>query len=1532
MGIHLFCGNPRVDEHEWNQVVEICQIINQHFDKTKPIFLLYNFNLSTTCQIDLMIIQEKGISILELKSYKGEIIGNENKNDKWSVKTETCEVELPVNVFVQLLKEGNSLRKKLERIRKDSFPNINERNIKKIDCWGYFEKGSSFDINQIPPQYHKWFDVITGDDLIRKLSFVNTGYKLDKKDMLEIKNNLNVSSCPEDDPRLSFLFIEKLEDNWLPKIESISKEYLAEVKTGLLEMGELDSNQDWIINLKARIFEDGKLSKKSNSTKSIDEILKLSNYSIITGVAGSGKTTFLHQVYEKVLSNKTQYKTPIYISLREIQQYKIDDHFYLTYKKNDLPLPSEKDFDDKFSLEISKLIIYSYFQSLAVDEDLIKRKEVFLVLFEKLLQDNQFVFCLDGYDEISKGKKLVDNWLGFLSRNNIPFILTTRPIDLVRLEKILGINGLHYYWLLFPNKEEITKYLESRANKLGIKLPNVKYENFTPMQLSIRSQFPIKLDLNENQEFEFLIYGQVLWEAFKNNSSIISRITSMDDITRLLKSEKAERNGKEYSMYDFLNGPLKCLYTKDDNRYDASIKSVCGELAYLSYLGGIDSEYIVKLYKENPFNSLFVDIVTLPDVTKSVSYFIRPQLRDYFALQYIYSQYTNGKIVSLINSDVMKLFHNLLKSKKPWETKNDLTKYGTNSNEIIMKYLVTHPIRLKPTELVTESIVMDHLLIMSRFRMGVPEWYENLIQGIVSEIINERDTIRNERLSSGLLSILERIPERTLNTAYDSIINDIDFDGHSESVSPYQYKKQIREIFPEFDAPLVSHIQDLFNELNRLSENNYCKACDVEKLIKEYDEKIKSYSLSENDLDAEENDDLNSLIDVKYTHYLTHEIDEKSSLTYVLNLLESTIDGRIKNWAIMANEIYSLYSLEGLLRHRADFSNDDYLQYFASRLIGVAKTKHLALYANSIWYNLLRGMATDGGGFIPGPEMIYEYGFDAIDSLLKKEVIWEGLVGDLFTKVIHSDDNARIGNLLFNNIRKHVSYELFKQLTTNLISILTPFRGGNSNEQRDCLKGFEDVWMPILLDSGVEGLYLISYLELEDFDFTKEQLEKIFQEVKVLVRIKHSLEVNPQLLEYLMKKEFPITWTDFLYLLGIKMKSDSFFRELVSNVSEDTLLNTLNNLDTTKDKLLAAIISRKNLDYLRDFLSVYLVGINSIDNETLYQNWLKQYFSDNKEPFGKHQLVQYAKLWVLSEIMKYDLIDEIFSNNMLDFKKLTEFFKDSYTFYGRELVENLPINEFWDRNISERIIKNILTIMIESLEYEHRPSHDYYIKTLFPYLDAYPSLNDMVYSYIAKLVSTEFGYADSNYLLLYYKENPHSKFKKMFLKTVKSIDSKQEIQNILVIAKYQLSNLENKGIFEKKVLDKQTKLLLEYIGEIIDILIDKDLELLENSIYNEMDNSNFDLLDLAVKTNNSKINEYIMKILQYAIPFYHVDILLDVIEEHCDINKLKKELRKIKKNLLEELKELKDEKRKWRIDKLEKTIERCTSLIEQIEL
>jgi len=190
MAVKVFCGEEFEYEHEWNQFKELYDIIYEKYANTdENIYILSNFRLAKV-QIDVLILTEKGTAIIDLKSYKGKVIGNENRD--WKVIKNEEEISLHKNLFKQLQDQKFDLFKKLKQIRIGNFEDIEEEKLVFIKCWGYFKKGSSYDITQIGEGAHIWFGVITADDLIDKMKWINARYKLRMKDMDAIVKGLNL--------------------------------------------------------------------------------------------------------------------------------------------------------------------------------------------------------------------------------------------------------------------------------------------------------------------------------------------------------------------------------------------------------------------------------------------------------------------------------------------------------------------------------------------------------------------------------------------------------------------------------------------------------------------------------------------------------------------------------------------------------------------------------------------------------------------------------------------------------------------------------------------------------------------------------------------------------------------------------------------------------------------------------------------------------------------------------------------------------------------------------------------------------------------------------------------------------------------------------------------------------------------------------------------------------------------------------------------------------------------------------------------
>lgn len=134
-------------------------------------------------------------------------------------------------------------------------------------------------------------------------------------------------------------------------------------------------------------------SKSKISTASIQELFKEHQYITLKGTAGSGKSTIVKYLFVNAI--QTKYKIPIKIELRYLNDY----------KGNIISFIQDKIFK---------------FQGLTNSDN----------ITEKLMQSGDFIFFLDGYDEIISTKKQqitkdIDDLVKRYNRNN--YMLTSRP-------------------------------------------------------------------------------------------------------------------------------------------------------------------------------------------------------------------------------------------------------------------------------------------------------------------------------------------------------------------------------------------------------------------------------------------------------------------------------------------------------------------------------------------------------------------------------------------------------------------------------------------------------------------------------------------------------------------------------------------------------------------------------------------------------------------------------------------------------------------------------------------------------------------------------------------------------------------------------------------------------------------------------------------------------------------------------------------------------------------------------------------------
>jgi len=124
-----------------------------------------------------------------LKAFQGVIRGLENGN--WVVETKDGPITLP-NLFIQAKIHRQDFIDRLIPICRENIPHIGERNLRKTASWLYLCRGSTYPEGQIDFRKVKWFRIVTADDLVERLHFVDSGYTLRIQDMDAIVQGLHL--------------------------------------------------------------------------------------------------------------------------------------------------------------------------------------------------------------------------------------------------------------------------------------------------------------------------------------------------------------------------------------------------------------------------------------------------------------------------------------------------------------------------------------------------------------------------------------------------------------------------------------------------------------------------------------------------------------------------------------------------------------------------------------------------------------------------------------------------------------------------------------------------------------------------------------------------------------------------------------------------------------------------------------------------------------------------------------------------------------------------------------------------------------------------------------------------------------------------------------------------------------------------------------------------------------------------------------------------------------------------------------------
>lgn len=213
LGVFFF-GTRFEHVHEWAQFKEIYRLLkNQYERKDEIIYVFFNYDLPggpRRNQIDVLLFSKDGPMIIELKSHKGIVTGNENA--EWKVKTEDEEISIEDNVYRQLDGQRFALHNKLQSFLSQGVLSA-DKSFFFVKCCACFEKGSSYDPSQLDFKSRKWFSVITIDDLMDEIYYINSARHWSRMEMESIAKAIGLPKYPPPEKAVEL-------KNWLIALNS----------------------------------------------------------------------------------------------------------------------------------------------------------------------------------------------------------------------------------------------------------------------------------------------------------------------------------------------------------------------------------------------------------------------------------------------------------------------------------------------------------------------------------------------------------------------------------------------------------------------------------------------------------------------------------------------------------------------------------------------------------------------------------------------------------------------------------------------------------------------------------------------------------------------------------------------------------------------------------------------------------------------------------------------------------------------------------------------------------------------------------------------------------------------------------------------------------------------------------------------------------------------------------------------------------------------------------------------------------------
>lgn len=528
------------------------------------------------------------------------------------------------------------------------------------------------------------------------------------------------------------------------------------------------------------IYYPAKLSynKEIISTESVKDLFIRNNFVTIIGDAGSGKSTLIKHLF--ITSFLESYKAPIFIALRDLDIQKSDLEVYI--RTNILQ------------------------NKLAPSDDYL----------EKLLKEGEFLFFLDGYDEIksTEKKEITNNIEIFIDKYpKNSFLLTSRPYSNIEYFK-----SFHNYRILDLDKENQVSFVSKQIK--DIRLSEKIIDSIKEIKTEYIDSFlknPLLLTLyimtySKNSSIpsnKYVFYRRVFDVLFAEHDSA-TKVGFEREIKTKLNQESLEEVLQIFSFLSYF-----------ENSFDFKKDYIFGKLNAIK-----DKKEDLNFSNNNFIEDMKLSIGLWVEDSGNYSFSHR-SLQEYFAAEYVTNLSKESK------KKVYKKIYKMATLDRNIEIKNFLDLcYEMDESFFIEYHLIPMLKNLKSFYIVNKKLIYDN---------AIPKFFminndDNVIGISVDSFVlnNTCNNIVRHELSSWLLAnkVIKKLVADKDSKMFNTFFNCSGLDDD-----------EIRfDLVEKINTKFIQYLEDI-----GLGEVLHEIILDIETMIKEYEDKLKVNRQNEDD-------------------------------------------------------------------------------------------------------------------------------------------------------------------------------------------------------------------------------------------------------------------------------------------------------------------------------------------------------------------------------------------------------------------------------------------------------------------------------------------------------------------------------------------------------------------------------------------------------------------------------------------------------------------------------------------------------------